>query len=280
MKTALQKFWIAILAVVSFVACESKETMTPEEAAGWVAAYSPERIDIDATIRIEATKTLFEHIDTLRSLDNVFRFTPSVKGSAHYVNGGKVIEFIPEQGGLELGEQYNCRVGISSLTGIDSLKDFSFYFVVERREAQLTDLHVSIDPDNVEQVIVTGKMLFSSEPGEQSTDASFLDCNVNDAKSAIRTTDEKSCYAFTITSIKRKSDDFIMQIKYNPRGEFSMATSSVVIPGLSEFKLLSAKRCEAVQPYINLEFSAPLASEQELDGLITIDDVDAVRIER
>lgn len=80
MKTALQKFWIAILAVVSFVACESKETMTPEEAAGWVAAYSPERIDIDATIRIEATKTLFEHIDTLRSLDNVFRFTPSVKG--------------------------------------------------------------------------------------------------------------------------------------------------------------------------------------------------------
>ena len=279
MKSTLQKFWTVILAIVSLIACDSKEPMTSDEAADWVAAYSPERLDMNATIRVEATNILFAHIDTLRSLDKVFRFTPTVKGTAHYANDGKVIEFIPEQGALKQGKQYSCRVRLSNVTAIDSLKDFSFDFVVDKRDSRLSDLHVSIDPDNVEQVIVTGKMLFSSVPSEQSTDVSFIDCGVDGTKSVIQTTGDKLCHLFTIKGIKRKANDFTMQIKYNPRGEFSIATSSVVIPGLSEFKLLSAERCEVAQPYINLEFSVPLAAEQELDGLITIDEVDAVHIE-
>ena len=280
MKTALLKIWIATLAMVSLVACDSQEPMTAEEAAGWVAAYSPERIDMDAEIRIEVTDTLFAHIDISRSLEKVFRFRPSIKGSAHYTDSGRVIVFTPEQGALKQGKQYNCRVRLSTLAGVDSLKDFSFDFFVEKRESRFSELHVSIDPNNVEQVVVSGKMLFSSEPSEQSTDASLIDCGVDGVQSTIQSTDNSQCHSFTIKGIKRKADNFTMQIKYNPRGEFSIATSSVVIPGLSEFKLLSAERCEAAQPYINLEFSSPLTAEQELVGLITIDEVNDVRIER
>ena len=280
MKTALQKLWVTLLAVVSLVACGSPEPMTDDEATIWVAAYSPERIDMDATIRIEATDSLIAHLDTTRSLEKVFKFTPSVKGMAHYVDGGRFIDFVPEKGSLKQGKQYNCRVNMSLLTAIDSLKAFSFDFVVEKRESRLADLRVSIDPDNVEQVVVSGKMLFSTLPSEQSTDASLIDCGIAGAKVIVNTTDDKLCHNFTISSIKRKSADYKIDIKYNPRGEFSAAQATIVIPGLSEFKLLSAERIEAAQPYINMEFSAPLTSEQELDGLITIDDVDLVRIER
>ncbi len=280
MKTALQKLWVTLLAVVSLVACGSPEPMTDDEATMWVAAYSPERIDMDATIRIEATDSLLAHIDTSRPLEKVFKFTPSIKGEARYVEGGRYIDFVPAKGGLKQGKQYNCRVRLSNLTTIDSLKDFSFDFVVEKREARLADLRVSVDPDNVEQVIVSGKMLFSSLPSEQSTDASLINCGVTGVDAIIKTTDDKLCHSFTISNIKRRSADYNMEIKYNPRGEFSVAIATIVIPGLSEFKMLSAERIEAAQPYINMEFSAPLTSEQELDGLITIDDVDLVRIER
>ena len=37
MKSALQKFRIAIWALMSLVACDSKEPMTSDEAANWVA---------------------------------------------------------------------------------------------------------------------------------------------------------------------------------------------------------------------------------------------------
>lgn len=280
MKTALQKLWVILLAVVSLIACGSPEPMTDDEATMWIAAYSPERIDMDATIRIEATDSLLAHIDTSRFLEKVFKFTPSVKGEAHYVDGGRFIDFVPEKGSLKQGKQYNCRVNMSLLTAIDSLKAFSFDFVVEKRESRLADLRVSIDPDNVEQVVVSGKMLFSTLPSEQSTDASLIDCGIAGAKVIVNTTDDKLCHSFTISNIKRKSADYNMEIKYNPRGEFSVAKATIIIPGLSEFKMLSAERVEASQPYINVEFSAPLSADQEIDGLITIDEVDLVRIER
>ena len=122
MKSALQKLWITLLAVVCLAACGSPEPMNDEEAVKWIAAYSPEQIDMDAVIRIEATSYLYGHIDTSRPLDNVFNFTPSVKGEARYMNGGRFIEFVPEKGELKHGREYNCLVRLSSLTDIDSLK--------------------------------------------------------------------------------------------------------------------------------------------------------------
>ncbi len=280
MKKVFQRLWITFMATVCLVACGSPEPMTDDEATLWVAAYSPERIDMDATIRIEATDSLLAHIDTSRPLDKVFKFTPSLKGETRYINGGRFIDFVPERGGLKQGKQYNCRVLMSELTSIDSLKDFSFDIVVEKRVSRLADLHVSIDPDNVEQVFITGKMLFSSLPSKQSTDASLVDCSVAGAKCNITTTDDKLSHNFTITDIKRQAKDYKIEIKYNPRGEFSTARATVVIPGLSEFKMLTAERIDAAEPYINIEFSAPLTPNQELDGLITIDEVDRVRVER
>lgn len=280
MKSALQKLWITLLAVVCLAACGSPEPMNDEEAVKWIAAYSPEQIDMDAVIRIEATSYLYGHIDTSRPLDNVFNFTPSVKGEARYMNGGRFIEFVPEKGELEQGREYNCRVRLSSLTAIDSLKDFSFDFVVVKSESSIEELRVCIDPDNVGQVIVTGKLSFSSTPDEQSVDASLIDCGIDGAKSAITTTDDKMSVEFTVSDIKREDKDYKVEINYNSSGEFSSSRAEVVIPGLSEFKLIAAERVEAAQPYINIEFSAPLALDQQLDGLVEIDGVDLVRIER
>ena len=242
MKTALLKFWIAMLGVVCIVSCGSNESMSTEEAAMWIAAYTPERIDAGATIRIEATDSLLSYLSAERSLDKVFRFKPSIKGTAGYSDDGRYVDFVPEAGALKQGKQCNCRVSLSRLTGNESLKDFSFDFFVERREVKLTDVRISIDPDNVEQVVVSGKMVFSTEPSEQSTNKSALTCNFPAAQSTITTTNDKLCHSFSITGIKRKSEDVTMKIEYKPMGEFSNAKAEVIVPGLLEFKLLSAER--------------------------------------
>ena len=125
MRTALLKFWIAMLGVVCIVSCDSKESMSTEEAAMWIAAYTPERIDAGACIRIESTDSLLSCLSAERSLDKVFRFSPSIKGEARYSDNGRYVDFVPEAGALKQGKQYNCRVSLSRLTGIDSLKNFS-----------------------------------------------------------------------------------------------------------------------------------------------------------
>lgn len=280
MKTALIRFCVAMLATLGIVACSSRESMSAEEVDRWIAAYTPERIDTDAVIRIEMTDSLATLIDTLRPLERVFSFSPSLKGEAHYSKNGRYIDFVPEST-LKQGKQYNCRLSLSRLTGIDSLKDFSFSFFVERCEVMLTDIRVVVDPNNVEQVIVSGTMLFSTTPSTQSTNASTLTCSYTEAHSAITPTNDKLRHKFTISNIKRRAADTQMSIEYAPLGEFTSTITEVEIPGMEEdFKLLSMERIETAEPYINLEFSSPLAAEQELDGLITIDNIEATRIER
>ena len=280
MRTALLKFWIAMLTILGIVSCGSKESMSTQEAAMWIAAFTPERIDMDDTIRIEATDSLLTYIKTDRSLDKVFEFNPSIKGKASYSEEGSYIDFVPNAGALKQGEQYNCRVSLSQLTGIDTLKDFAFDFYVLRREVRFEDVYVTIDPDNLEQVIVRGKMLFSTAPSEESTYSSALSCSVADAQCSIATTADELCHTFAISGIKCDSSDKIVTLEYNPKDSFSSVTAEVVVPGLSEFRLLYSEQVDAPEPYIYLEFSAPLDVNQDLDGLISLDNMDVTRIER
>lgn len=270
MRKLLLKLVMMAVAVINLSACGSSDDLCGEPTK-WIAAYPSERLGVESVIRIEATDTLLSRIDTLRSLRNVFRFTPSVKGEACYVEGGRFVDFLPKEGALKQGKKYTCRVSLKRLTGIDSLKDAEFEFVVERRETKLSELHVAVDAKNAGQVVVSGEILFSCKPTETSLDASRLSCGIDDVRCVIEPTEDELRYRFMISGVERRAKDYDLEIEYNPKDGFSRSKAEVVVPGVAEFKLLSAKRCEGVEPYINLEFSAPLDSNQELDGLITID---------
>ena len=73
-KTLLRLFAVTI-AASGLAACAS-EPMTPQEATRWIAAYTPEQIDMASRIRIEATDSLLARLDTLRPLEKAFRFSP------------------------------------------------------------------------------------------------------------------------------------------------------------------------------------------------------------
>lgn len=266
-----------MLTVAGAVACSSDELMTSNEMAVWVAAYTPERIDKDAVIRIEGTDLLLENIDS-KVLDQVFSFSPAIKGKA--VRNNRYIEFAPKAGALKQGKQYNCRVSLAKMTGIDSLKDFSFDFYVERREVKFAEVKVCIDPNNVEYVVVSGQIVFSSAPSNESRDSATLTCSASGTKSAMTPTTDPLCYNFNLSGIKREENDRAVTINYHSLGEFASTKTEVIVPNVSEFKLLNADRVEATEPYIDLEFSAPLTAEQELDGLITIDNIDNLHFER
>lgn len=280
MGKSLLKMLAVTTAVIGLAAC-SDEPMTPAEATVWIAAYTPEQIDIGSVIRIQPSDSLLAKLDTLRSLKKVFEFSPSVDGEAVYTNGGQYIDFRPEPGALKQGQEYNCRVNMSALTGIASLKDFTFNFYVCRRETKFDNVKISIDPANIEQVIVEGSIKFSFHPSDVFLDNSLLSCGIKKAKVQLHSTDNESEYTFSISGIRRKENDSKLKLEYDPLAEFAKATTTtVIVPGLADFKLLSAERHEAAQPYIELEFSAPLDVSQELEGLISIDQIDNLRIER
>lgn len=279
MRTTLLRLFVATMAIVLFGSC-THPTMQLDKASVWIAAYSPDQVDMDSRIRIEATDSLMSLLDTLNIPDKVFSFSPSIKGEVVYTQDGRYIDFIPREGAMKQGKQYTCRVDISALTGIEGLHDFAFDFRVGRREVMFRDVKVSIDPDNAGLATVDGVLYFSFISGDIPVDASMITCNAEGATIQINPTEEKLKYSFRISGILRKETEAGYNIEFNPLAGFSKASTEVTIPGVAEFKLLNVERHEAVQPYLELEFSSPLDESQNLDGLVTIDGIDQLRIER
>lgn len=75
---------LIIIGIIFTIAACNPKTMSTQEASRWVAAYTPAHIDQDSEIRIELTDLMKSTIDTTRSLEKVFSFSPKVKGEAHY----------------------------------------------------------------------------------------------------------------------------------------------------------------------------------------------------
>ena len=277
-KTLLLRLLCVAIVALGLAACAS-EPMTTQEATQWIAAYTPEQIDMASVIRIEATDSLLTRLDTLRPLEKVFRFSPSISGEASYVRGGRYLEFRPSCGALKPEETYRCRLDMAALTGIDSLKEFAFEFRVARREVKFKDVHVRIDPTDVGMVQIEGVLKFSFQPGDLSLDSLLLTCRGEETVAQIQPTVDARQYKFRISEIRRQEKDSELEIEYDAAEGRDKIATKVLIPGQAEFKLLRVERHHTVQPYLELEFSALLDAKQELYGLVTIDGIESLRID-
>ncbi len=254
--------------------------MTSDEASRWIAAYPPMHLDRDSRIRIELTDLMRSKVDTTRSLEKVFSFSPKLKGTAVYASDKSYIDFIPEES-MKQGQQYECHVDMKGITAVDSLADFAFDFFVDRREVRFEDVRVLVDQDNVEYMTIKGRLEYNSSAGDSITaDNAFIVCSYPCALVRMGDVAENHSREFTIMGVKRQSKDMKLTLSISPAGGFSAEDFEVTIPAISDFNLLSAERVEAAVPYINLEFSNPLSSTQELDGLITLDQIEDIKIER
>ena len=161
--------YVLISAVLMLAGCKD-DYMTETQAQQWIAAYAPEVVDPHSTIRIEPTDSLKELLNGRTSLEDVFSFSPNLKGEAGFSDGGRYVEFCPEEGQLKEGREYECHIDMAKLSGVDTLKDFLFRFRVARREAKMEGVRLTIDSQDIGNAIVSGKLVFS-----HPIDASYAD---------------------------------------------------------------------------------------------------------
>lgn len=260
--------------------CGSDQLMTISEATKWISAFSPECIAPDSRIRIEITDSLKANLAENVSLDDVFHFSPRIKGKGGFADNGRYIDFYPEEGQMKEGHEYTCLLRMDRLTGIDTMKNFSFVFRVARREVMMENVSVGIDPDNVGQVVVSGQLVFSHDPGDLSSDPRLLKCSEKNASVSISETEDCRVLEFAVTDIRRKDEDSSVSLQYHSVVASDRLDKEVIVPGLKEFRLMSAVNNRTSEPYVSLDFTSPLDPSQNLDGLIISDRWESLRIEK
>lgn len=270
---------IVVTGVLGLFSCSRshKEVIPSVEYAPYVNAYTGGVISQSSPIRIELAQDQ-QMVELNHELaDNPFRFSPSLKGKAYWVNNN-TIEFMPEEGELHPGEMYQATFKLGDFVKVDrQLKDFDFSFRVKERTFALHIDPLTIRENAPEEVTVKGEIRFSDKVSpEQAKEILSVNSNSKPLLNLlIEATNNPSVYSFTIANIDRQSKDYDIEIKADGKkaGIEHSQSENITIPARNSFRVLSAGRIEQPENGMQIVFSDPLSDSQDLKGLIEIPEI-------
>ncbi len=270
-------FLLLATCVLSSCSDDRKDIVPSAEYAPYINAYTGGVISQNSTIRIELARDQ-PMVDLNSELkDNPFKFSPSLKGKAYWVNNN-TIEFIPKEGALKPGGFYEGTFRLGDFTEADSrLELFKFSFRVQERSFVLQTEALSLTEAKPGKAGIEGEMRFSDAIKKEEVEK-MLSVRNKDGETfpfTVTPTDNATRYVFEITDIPRKEKDYQLTITADgtPAGIERKQNTNLLIPARNSFRFLSAKRIEQPENGIEIVFSAPLSVTQNTNGLIEVPEV-------
>jgi hypothetical protein len=206
----------------------------------------------------------------------LFDFSPSIKGKIFWVDA-RTLEFRPDNR-LPSGQVYEATFQLSKLMTVpDELKNFKYSFQVIPQNFETTIDNIKpyvkteLKRQKIEGVLNTAD--FAENDAIEKMLEAKQDNNVLKV-SWVHGADGKQ-HNFIIEDVSRKADSSAvdLMVKGASLGVDRDDAQQIVIPALGDFKIMNAKVVQNPTQYVVLQFSDPLKEKQELNGLISIEDV-------
>lgn len=268
---------LSVIIILSACAGSRKDIVPSAEYAPYINAYTGGVITQNSTIRIELTQEQ-PMVDLNNELkNNPFSFSPSLKGKAYWVNNN-TIEFAPEEGSLKPGELYEGSFRLGDFAKVSKeLNEFKFSFRVQERNFVLQTEALSQTEADPDKVSLKGKLNFSDLVKKEEVEKILSVTNGKGEKLpfTILPTDNATRYLFEINDIPREAEDYQLALTADGSsvGIECKQQVDVLIPARDSFRFLSAERIQEPENGIEIVFSAPISTTQELTGLIEIPEV-------
>ncbi len=270
--------FLLIMMTVCLYSCTrtQKDIIPSADYAPYVNAYTGGVISQNSTIRIELTHDQ-PMVDLNNELkNNPFSFSPSLKGKAYWVSNN-TIEFVPEEGVLKPGTLYEGTFRLGDFIEVEKkLKEFNFSFRVQERNFTLQLESLPITATQPNEINIKGEIRFSDVVKKEEVEKMLT---ASDGKKSypveVTATDNHTRYLFSIRQIPREADDYPLTITANGNaaGIDRKQSEEVLIPAKDCFRFMSAERIDQPENGIEIVFSAPLSTTQDLKGLIEIPEI-------
>ena len=270
-------FFLLTICVLSSCSSSRKDIIPSAEYAPYVSAYTGGVVSQNSSIRIELTQDQ-PMVDLNNELEkNPFSFSPSLKGKAYWVSNN-TIEFLPEEGSLKPGELYEGTFRLGDFVEVDSrLKEFKFSFRVQESNFALQTEALSQTDAKPDKVDIKGEIRFSDAVKKEDVEKilSATDSKGGKFPFTVTATDNPARYQFEINDIPRADEDYRLDIKADGSsiGINWKQNVDILIPARNSFRFLSAERIEQPENGIEIVFSSPVSTTQDLKGLIEIPEV-------
>ncbi len=226
-------------------------------------------ISAQSNLAIFLQKPIQEPID-----QNALRIEPALAGTLHLENATKLV-FKPETK-LESDQEYTLSLDLTKLYKDvpETLKSFTFKiktspqsFIVTPgalqsydKDWQYLEGKISLsDSESLEEV----KNIVRASQDDKALKIAWEETNISNRY-----------FIFKIDSIQRKMEDDQIKITWNGKsiGLKDTGESSFTIPGKNNFKVVRTLTYQEPEQHIEVNFSDPLNSNQNINGLVRLKD--------
>ncbi|MFR9165823.1 MAG: alpha-2-macroglobulin family protein [Dysgonomonas sp.] len=250
------------------------------EFARYIAAFTSGSVSSTSSIQIELAQDM-PAVEINKEIDQeLFEFSPSVKGKAYWTST-RTIKFVPEPGELKSGQKYDAWFKLDKVMQVDKkYKEFYFYFRVPQQNFNVDVLPYSPTKDNdLTWNSVQGTLFLADEaPIDKIEKMLSVKGGSNTAQIKIMPSEQKGVYKFSIDSLKRGNTptDYVLHVNGKPIDADKHEKYTISIPKLggSNYSVIDARVVYDPQECIRVAFSDPLSSNQNIQGLISLNGID------
>ena len=276
MQIAKNHSLLAVLLTAFFLfSCQQREIVPQAEFMPFISAYTGGIIFSNSSIWIELAN---EHPDAEPNTEiseRLFSFSPNVRGTAFWETTRR-IRFIPDEGALRSGQTYQASFNLGALINVSQrLRTFNFEFQVEERDFSLRTFPLTVNPNDTELMNARGIIMFSDNITNIESVQQMLSVSSTanqDFTITVSPAENPQVFNFAIENIRRQDTDFQIEITANGRPIGTNRTTSVTftIPTLNSFEVLDASIVYEPEFGIQVVFSDPVSTRQNLQGLIAL----------
>jgi uncharacterized protein YfaS (alpha-2-macroglobulin family) len=263
------------LILLVITSCRKNEELPPTAFTPYISAYTSGLITPESTIKIALTEEQAGIEANTEITEKLFLFSPSIKGKTYWTNA-RTIEFIPEEGALKSGKVYKAEFKLGKIIKVDKdFKVFRFSFKVEEKNF---NIHLNpLDISDPTFVTVKGEILSGDKLDPENLKKAFSAKTSDNqvlSPEIVATDDSKTC-RFVIEKVKRGETDIDLQLAVDGKwfGADKIISESILIPALDVFKALSAELIYEPEEGIQISFSDPVSTSQDLNGLISLSEI-------
>ncbi|PWT97745.1 MAG: hypothetical protein C5B52_13345 [Bacteroidetes bacterium] len=257
-----------------FAGCGKKKIASIDPAFGkYIEAYTSGVISKTASVRIRLTvESPTTHTINEELKEELFNFSPSVKGKAYWVDS-RTVEFKPDEN-LKPDQLYDIEFYLGKVMQVPAeFKDFHFNFKTLKPSFQVTQNGLTVTGNSKNKMQLEG--VVETADVESSTEMEkVVTANLGGQSLPIKWNHNESArmHHFLVQDINRGNQASKLNINWDgsPLHINQKDHIDLDVPAVGDFKVLAVKASQEAENYTLVQFSDAIATNQSLEGLIAV----------
>jgi len=280
-KIALSIAAIIVIVIIVLIVIPKNAKKEPikikAEYAEFVSAVTSGVISVESTIKVVLINPFSgDSLEREKVLDGLFGFSPGISGHARWT-GTNSLEFIPTSN-LKSGTYYEVSFQLDKVAKVpNELSELKFSFQTIKQDFTIAIRNLCTYGSNASLYNLKGEIT-SADVTDNAAIEKIVKVTLGEKEKILKwqhRSDRKE-HIFVVDSIERTSTVQQLNVHWdgNPISVKEEVTQKVEIPATGDFKVIDVVLQNEPDQVFTVYFSDPLSSTQNLEGLITLENVD------